>query len=138
MKHLIAEDGETDPGATVFGYSSRRSVNQAIECVCEDARIKYYSSHKLGRHAFAARLLDGAASLKEVQDAGGWASIQIVGDTCGHLEEQAVYKTVLGKAAAVSPLLIDTALTHTANGQKQKGQIHPEKTKETSGFDGGH
>jgi len=129
MKRLIAEDDEADPAKSVFGYAGRRSVNQAIKRVCTDAGIKYFSSHKLGRHAFAARLLESGGSLKEVQEAGGWASIQIVADSYGHLEEQAVFQTVLGKAAAVAPLLIDTPLTHTANGQNRKGKTNPKKPR---------
>lgn len=45
MRRLIATDGETDLEACVFGYSGRRSVNQAIMRVCGAAGIKYYSSH---------------------------------------------------------------------------------------------
>ncbi|MBY0562213.1 tyrosine-type recombinase/integrase, partial [Hyphomicrobium sp.] len=117
-----------------FGYAARWSVNQAIERVCQSAKLKYYSSHKLGRHAFAARLLESGGTLKEVQEAGGWASIQIVADTYGHLEEQAVYQAVLGRAAAVAPLLIGTLLTHTSNGQNRKGKSHPKKPRKSEEF----
>ena len=129
MQTLLAADGETEPDKGVFGCANRWSVNQAIERVCDGAKIKYYSSHKLGRHAFVARLLDSGGSLKEAQEAGGWASIQIVADTYGHLEEQAVYQTVLGNAAAVAPLLIGTPLTHTANGQNRKNKSNPKKPR---------
>ena len=80
-----------------------------------------------------ARLLESGGSLKEAQEAGGWASIQIVADTYGHLEEQAVFQTVLGKAAAVAPLLTGTPLTHTANGQNRKGKSNPKKPKNPEG-----
>jgi integrase len=104
---------------SVFGYSGRWSVNQAIERVCDrinlqagaivwdkvkgaDGKtrkvrrivgplaIKYLSSHKVGRHAFAARLLTEGKSLRLVQEAGGWGTIQIVADTYGHLEQSHV------------------------------------------------
>ena len=78
------------PEATVFGYAERFSVNQAIERVCLKAGIPYLSSHKVGRHAFAARLLAEGKSLRLVQEAGGWSSIQIVADTYGHLEQSMV------------------------------------------------
>jgi hypothetical protein len=81
-----------------------------------------------------ARLLESGGSLREAQEAGGWASIQIVADTYGHLEEQAVYKTVLSKAAAVAPFLIGTPLTHTTNGQHRKGKSHPKKPRKSEEF----
>jgi integrase len=84
----------------VFGYASRYSVNQAIERACERAGITYLSSHKVGRHAFAARLLANGQSLRMVQEAGGWGSIQIVAETYGHLEQSH----------------IDDALRETGNG----------------------
>mgnify|MGYP001606871856 CR=1 FL=1 len=84
----------------VFGYSGRWSVNQAIERVCVKAGIPYLSSHKVGRHAFAARLLTEGKSLRMVQEAGGWGSIQIVAESYGHLEQS----------------LIDEALRETGNG----------------------
>jgi integrase len=103
----------------VFGYSGRWSVNQAIERVCDrinlnagsiawdkvkgpDGKtrkvrrvvgplaITYLTSHKVGRHAFAARLLTEGKSLRLVQEAGGWGTIQIVAETYGHLEQSHV------------------------------------------------
>lgn len=88
----------------VFGYASRWSVNQAIERVCARAGLQYLSSHKVGRHAFAARLLGQGKSLKLVQDAGGWASIQVVSESYGHLEQSAIDDAVRG-AGAMMPAL---------------------------------
>lgn len=82
-----------DP-ARVFGYASRWSVNQAIERVCARAGLTYLSSHKVGRHAFAARHLARGRSLKFVQGAGGWASIAMVADVYGHLEQSEMDKEV--------------------------------------------
>lgn len=79
---------------TVFGYASRWSVNQAIERVCKKAGLPYYSSHKLGRHAFAARWLASGKSLRGLQEAGQWASIQVLADTYGHLEDSAVHAAI--------------------------------------------
>jgi integrase len=80
----------------VFGYSNRWSINQAIERVCKRAGIRVLSSHKVGRHAFAARLLGQGASLKLVQEGGGWASISIVSEAYGHLEQSAIDAAVRG------------------------------------------
>lgn len=121
----------------VFGYSGRWSVNQAIERVCDRVNltagaiawervktatgnprkirkvigplaIQYLSSHKVGRHAFAARLLTEGKSLRMVQEAGGWGSIQIVADSYGHLEQSHV----------------DDALRETGNGLLTKMGSH--------------
>ena len=61
---LVGSDG-------LFGYSGRWSVNQAIERVCDTANLKAGKSLKLA-------------------EAGGWASIQIVAETYGHLERSHV------------------------------------------------
>lgn len=79
-----------DQQAPLFGYAARWSVNQAIERVCIKAGIPVKSSHKVGRHAFAARLMAEGKGLKFLMEAGGWASIQIVAETYGHLEQSAI------------------------------------------------
>jgi integrase len=76
--------------ARVFGYAARWSVNQAIERACARAGIPYLSSHSIGRHAFAARLLRQGHSLKLVQEAGGWKAARMVSDHYGHLERSQV------------------------------------------------
>lgn len=88
----------------VFGYANRWSVNQAIERACKRAGLPYLSSHQVGRHAFAARLLAQGRSLKLVQNAGGWASIQLVGDVYGHLEQSAVDEAVRASEETVPAL----------------------------------
>ena len=90
LRAWIIDQRLLDPAAPVFGYASRYSVNQAIERVCAKAGIPYLSSHKVGRHAFAARLLAEGKSLKLLQEAGGWSSMQLVADTYGHLEQSMV------------------------------------------------
>jgi integrase len=77
---------EIDGTVRVFGYAERFSVNQAIERVCRRAGLPYLSSHKVGRHSFAARMLSQGNSLKVVQEAGGWASITVLSAVYGHLE----------------------------------------------------
>lgn len=125
---------DIDGSPRLFGYSSRWSVNQAIERVCDrvneqagcirfevarrnaKGRAVYrkvqlgtnvmpaLSSHKVGRHAFAARLLAQGQSLKLVQDAGGWATIQVVSESYGHLEQQAIDDAVRGAGASLPAL----------------------------------
>lgn len=84
-------------GDLVFEYGGetpRSSVNTAIKRVCQRAGIRYLSSHKCGRHAFAARLLRQGESLRVVQDAGGWATIKMVAETYGHIEQSHVDKSI--------------------------------------------
>jgi integrase len=121
LDNLEAED-------TVFGYSGRWSVNQAIERVCAKAGIKYYSSHKLGRHAFASRLLMAGRTLKEVQEGGGWDSFAIVAEKYAHLEKRAIDEVVRGKGSEVAALLSDTRLTHATNGQNRKNKRNSVKS----------
>jgi integrase len=128
----LARLDNLEPGDTVFGYADRWSVNQAIKRVCAKAEIKYYSSHKLGRHAFASRLLMSGRTLKEVQEAGGWDSFAIVAEVYGHLEEKAVEALVRGQGSEVSALLSGTSLTHNANGQNRKNKRNSVKSQKIS------
>lgn len=112
----LADEYGCQAGGRVFGYAARWSVNQAIERACDRANlaagaiawekrispktgktekvrvilkplaVEYLSSHKVGRHAFAARLLREGHSLKLVQEAGGWKVARMVTDHYGHLE----------------------------------------------------
>jgi site-specific recombinase XerD len=54
------------------------------------------TSHKIGRHAFAARLLRQGKTLKEVQEAGGWSkkSYRLLAEIYGQLEQSAVDASV--------------------------------------------
>jgi integrase len=82
----------------LFGYGWRTSVNTALKRACRRAGLHYLSPHKIGRHAFAARLLADGATLKEVQEAGGWESIEVVSAMYGHLERSHVHNVI--KSAA--------------------------------------
>jgi len=114
------------PKDSVFGYAARWSVNQAIERVCAKASIRYYSSHKFGRHAFAAWLLEGGSTLKQVQDAGGWSGIQTVADSYGHLEANPIHHLMRDTGSEESGLLVDTSLTRTPHQQRRKNQLRAE------------
>jgi integrase len=80
----------------LFGFSSRYSLNQAIERACKRAGLPFMSSHKIGRHSFAARLLRQGKTLKEVQEAGGWSnkSYRLLAEIYGHLEQSQIDATV--------------------------------------------
>lgn len=133
MLALIAQDGSTKPETPVFGYAGRWSVNQAIERVCANVSIKYYSSHKLGRHAFAERYLENGGDIKRLKDAGGWASLQIVDDAYGHLAENYTDGDVLDMASVVAVQIAGTPLTHQNNGQHRKGKENPKRPRKTRG-----
>lgn len=85
------------PESPVFGYADKSTVNQAIRRVCERVNkregrmvLRYLSSHKVGRHAFAYKLLSQGESLKTVQEMGGWGSIKVLNDNYGHMERSHV------------------------------------------------
>jgi integrase len=88
----------------VFGYRNRSSVANRLAAICKRHGLTYYSSHKWGRHAFAARLFRMNKSSLMVKDAGGWRSIGVVLDTYGHLERSHVESTVHEGAAALGSL----------------------------------
>jgi len=82
----------------VFGYSSRWSVNNALRRAARRAGIPYMSSHKVGRHAFAARMLAAGKDIKTVKEAGGWKSIKVLDDNYGHLEQRPIHEAILDAA----------------------------------------
>jgi Phage integrase family len=78
-----------------YGYDNRRNVLRTLKCTAKRAGVRYYSSHKLGRHTFAARLYGQGLSSKAVAEAGAWASTKMVHERYGHLEKSAIDNTVL-------------------------------------------
>ena len=81
----------------LFGYASRHSVYGPLQRACERAGVEYFGPHKLGRHKFAARLLDDGYTLKDLMDAGAWSSIRMVAENYGHLEHRRVRNAVLSQ-----------------------------------------
>jgi integrase len=98
MQLAVAAIMPAEPFARIFGYTSRWSVNNALRRAARRARLKYLSPHKIGRHAFAARLLGQGHTLKTVKEAGGWASLSVVDDNYGHLEQSHAHEAMLGAA----------------------------------------
>jgi integrase len=76
----------------ICGFNDRWRLNDALEIACMAARVSRMSSHQVGRHAFAARLLRQGKTLKELQEAGGWstASLTMLARVYGHLERKSV------------------------------------------------
>jgi integrase len=100
--HALRRLAEDAPGAgPVFGYADRWSARNAIVRASRRAGVEYMSSHKLGRHAFAARLLRDGHSLPVVTAAGGWASSSMVSQVYGHLEQSHVDDAVRKAALAL-------------------------------------
>jgi integrase len=84
MGALMPLRGSAGP---LFGFASRYSLNQALGRACERAGIlPAFSTHEVGRHAFAARHLREGRTLLEVQKLGGWKSYRMVAEVYGHLE----------------------------------------------------
>lgn len=73
----------------LFGYASLQAASVALRRTCERAGIPYYSFHKLGRHAFASRLLRKGYSTKFIAQAGGWQSMKSMSRYL-HLEQSEV------------------------------------------------
>lgn len=98
LRHLRGRPGP------LFGFTSRFSLNQAIARACERAGMDTLTSHEIGRHSFAARLLRMGYTLAEVAKAGGWKSYRVVAETYGHMERSRVDDAVLeaGKFLATS------------------------------------
>lgn len=89
------------PDGRVFGYSNTTSANNAIAKECRRLGLMVYSSHKIGRHAFAERLLNAGHTLKEVQEAGGWRDVSTLSNKYGHLEKSRVSGIVRDQATSV-------------------------------------
>lgn len=87
MEAMIPLRGTKGP---LFGFKTRHSLNQALKRAAARAKLPYMSSHKIGRHAFSARLLRQGKSGKVVQEAGGWKSARLFSETYGHLERSHV------------------------------------------------
>jgi integrase len=89
------------------GFNDRWRLNSAIAEACKRAGLPVMSSHQVGRHAFAARLLGQGKTLKEVQEAGGWSpdSLPMLARVYGHMERKAVDAAVRAADADLSKLL---------------------------------
>ena len=78
----------------VFGYSTRWSVYKPLRKACEAAGIPYHVPKDAGRHSMATYMLEQGMTLKEVKEAGRWASIKMPDMIYGHLEHVKVDEDV--------------------------------------------
>lgn len=81
----------TDPDEPVFGFQTVQGVNKALARASKRAGLPYLSTHKIGRHTFAGRILDAGYDIKTLKEAGRWKKLQIVDETYGHMEQRAVH-----------------------------------------------
>jgi len=81
--------------APVFGYETVQGVNSALRRAAKRAGVAYLSTHKIGRHTFAARLLAAGHDIKMVKEAGRWKKLQVVDERYGHLEIRTVHEAML-------------------------------------------
>jgi integrase len=88
-----------------FGFSGQHSLNQALTRACKRAGLDRITSHKVGRHAFAKRLLAQGYTLKEVQEAGGWLTYRMVAEIYDHLEKSAMDAAVRASDTNLTQLL---------------------------------
>ena len=118
LRELVAV--ARDPSEPLFGYASRYSLNRILKRACDRAGVEYLSPHKAGRHTFAARLLRSGASLKELQQAGGWDDLGVVARSYAHLERSMVEARIRDV-----PTTVDLANLRTADGTMEKAPASP-------------
>lgn len=81
---ILPEVQATPKGLKLYGYTTTDGFNKTVREACARAGLPYYSSHKLGRHRFAHRMLDEGYSLQHVKDAGRWQTLEVLSDRYGH------------------------------------------------------
>ena len=117
------------PSAKLFGYASRFSITRILKRACKRAKVEYFSPHKAGRHAFAARFLNDGNSLEALMEAGGWRSFSSV-LRYAHLEAEVVDKAVAGVRTPLADPAVAGTLTGTVELSKKKVSSKPrQKTK---------
>lgn len=108
----------------LFGFKTRHSLNQALERAARRTGLPYLSSHKVGRHTFAARHLRNGRTLKEVAEMGGWKSIPLVAETYGHLERSHVDELMASSDTELAQLASKSdKVTRIQAGRKPKSTM---------------
>lgn len=113
VEAVLAKDEFTP----ALGLRSRDSLRGGLAWAARRAGLPYLSAHKIGRHAFAARLLGLGYSLEVVRQAGGWATLKVLSENYGHLEQSQIDDAVLAAA------------TMRENPQSEAGQDSKEITE---------
>jgi integrase len=90
---------EAAAAAAAVGYRWKwrdaSALARAIRRAAERAGLDYRRAHVLGRHAFAARLLQAGHDIKLVKEAGRWKSLAVVDQNYGHMEQRFVHEAML-------------------------------------------
>jgi len=117
LPHVVAqalrELGQGSPDERVMPHGERwctSAINQALERAADKAGVRRLYTHSVGRHAFAARLLRQGKSLKFVQSAGGWETLEIVARHYGHLEQSDLRSAVQDSSADLERLMSGDAV----------------------------
>jgi site-specific recombinase XerD len=97
---LDALDAILPNSGRVWPWTSPQGFRRALQAACGRAGLQYLAPHKVGRHAFAARLLKAGYDIKMVKEAGRWKKLQVVDDSYGHLEQRAAHQAMLQVAQA--------------------------------------
>ena len=126
LQCLLALEPDRHPEAKLMGYASRYSLNRILKRACKRAGVEHLSPHKAGRHTFAARLLRDGASLKELQEAGGWDDIGVVARSYAHLERSAVDARVRGVATTIAAEAV------TMDYTMKDGTVRPLQTTQSN------
>lgn len=80
---------DADRRRPVFRYTSRHSVSERIDAVCDRARIPYKSPHLCGRHTFATTAIEAGLDVRTAMEAGGWRSSAVFLERYVHPRRQA-------------------------------------------------
>lgn len=101
----------------VFGYTTVQGVNKALRAATHE-KLPYYSTHKIGRHTFAARLFSDGADIKAVKEAGRWKKLATVDEIYGHLEKRQTHDMMI--SAGIRAFSVELKLAVV--GKKGKDQ----------------
>lgn len=88
---IMPDDDETP----IFGYWTVQGVNKALARTAKAADVPYLSTHKIGRHTFAGRILDAEYGIKTLKEAGRWKRLQVVDERYGYMEISPVHKIMV-------------------------------------------
>lgn len=104
----------------LWPWADQRAFNKALKAQCEIYNLPVFSSHKLGRHKFAQRLLSSGASTRAVKEAGRWRS-QTSMNPYAHLEQTHVDEIVKG-TPAIGGNSVEVRSTPLISGNKRAGK----------------
>ncbi len=121
----------SDPDAPLFGYSTRYSLRTVLRRAAKRAGVPYFSPHKVGRHLFAKRFLASGNSLRELMEAGGWASVQAV-MMYAHLERNKVAEAVRGVTHSLPSVADLCTLDGTVDAKQTKPELKTIENKRKS------